>query len=439
MKKIIVAGAGHGGLTAAYNLADKGYDITVLELNKREDIGYDWHDAMDFSAFDESGVPRPSEDMYGYGLPTGFSNPSGTVNLKTPFEEGSSLLMDRKILVNYLVSKCEEKGVKFIFEAEAAAALTEGEKVVGIRYKKDGENIIGLCDLLIDAAGMNSLVRKSLPASCGIEKEFTAQDTFNVYRVYYENLTGETIDPPYTVKLFHMNRPGIDWIMTEKDKVDLLVGKFGMSGELSDKEIEDAIAEFKKQYPFIGDKVLRGGQRGIIPLRRMLPVIVCDSYAAVGDSAGMTTPLNGSGIVLSMKAGKILADTVIRAGEKELTKYVLWKYEYEYFQKLGKDLVMIDILKNFFTYITGEHVDFFLEKGILTEKELSFGNAGSSLEITPQYVAHVLSSCLPVVGLLPYLVKSLKFMPLIDTVAAQMPREYDKNKVDKWVKKYKAL
>ena len=36
MKKIIVAGAGHGGLTAAYNLAKNGFDVTVYEKNKRE-------------------------------------------------------------------------------------------------------------------------------------------------------------------------------------------------------------------------------------------------------------------------------------------------------------------------------------------------------------------------------------------------------------------
>ena len=40
----------------------------------------------------------------------------------------------------------------------------------------------------------------------------------------------------------------------------------------------------------------------------MLPMIVADGYAAVGDSAAMTIPLNGSGINLSMNAGKLLAD-----------------------------------------------------------------------------------------------------------------------------------
>ena len=37
-KKIIVAGAGHGGLTAAALLADKGFDVTVYERGEKGDL-----------------------------------------------------------------------------------------------------------------------------------------------------------------------------------------------------------------------------------------------------------------------------------------------------------------------------------------------------------------------------------------------------------------
>ena len=50
MKNILVAGAGHGGLSAAAILAKNGYNVTVLEKSRREDIGHDWHDAMDIPA-----------------------------------------------------------------------------------------------------------------------------------------------------------------------------------------------------------------------------------------------------------------------------------------------------------------------------------------------------------------------------------------------------
>lgn len=438
MKKIIVAGAGHGGLTASFHLASKGYDVTVIEKGSREQMGHDWHDSLDFSAFDDSGIPRPDEDMYTFNIPTAFTNPSQTVRLDIPYEKGKGIYMDRKVLIDYLLRLTEEKGVKFIFEAEVRAAITEGEKVVGIRYSKDGEDILALCDLLIDAAGIHSPARKSLPLSCKIQREIMPGEVFHVHRVYFENTTGEKLDPQYRINLFHMNKPGLDWVLTEEGFVDILVGKFGMSGKLTQTEIDEAITSFKNQYSFIGDKVLRGGQTEEIPLTRMLPMIVCDGYALVGDSAGMTVPLNGCGIVLSMVAGKILADTVIAAGEKYLSRAILWQYEYEYFQKYGKDLIMIDILKNFFTCITGEQVDYFLEKEILTAKELDF-NSSEGLEINPEYIRRFMTAMLPMVGLVPSIVKTLKFMPFIETVAKQMPKTYNEDKVDKWIRKYKAL
>ena len=42
--------------------------------------------------------------------------------------------------------------------------------------------------------------------------------------------------------------------------------------------------------------MLHGGQFRVIPVRRPLTLLVGDGYAAVGDSAFMTTPMNGMGI-----------------------------------------------------------------------------------------------------------------------------------------------
>ena len=49
MKRILVAGAGHGGLAAAALLAKNGFDVTVIERKKREEMGHDWEDRFTFS------------------------------------------------------------------------------------------------------------------------------------------------------------------------------------------------------------------------------------------------------------------------------------------------------------------------------------------------------------------------------------------------------
>ncbi len=436
MKKIIVAGAGHGGLTAAYNLAKNGFEVTVFEKNKREDLGHDWHDFINYDAFDKSGLERPC-DLLRPRVPSGFENPSSTVKLVLPKNsEDDGFMIDRKLLLSHLVEKCEQVGVEFNFDCEIKSAVLDGMKVTGISCKKGGEDFEEKGDMVIDACGMHSPLRKGLPPCFGIRQDFAPRETFYVYRVYLENLTGEIVEPQYLISLFHGGKPGIDWMLTEKNYVDILVGKFGTAGEFTDTEIEEAIAAYREKYPFIGTKVIRGDAREEIPLSRMLPLIVADGYALVGDSAGMTIPLNGSGIVLSMCAGKILADKIIGCENNPFAIENLWRYQYKYFQTLGKDLVMIDILKNFFTFCKGKDIDYFLEKKILTEEMLDFG---AGINIAPKQIFYIASVALPLIGLLPPLVDTLKSIPSIDSVADSMPDEYDKMAVEDWMEKYSKL
>ena len=49
MKKILVAGAGHGGLAAAALLAAQGYEVEVFEQKKRGELGHDWEDRFAFA------------------------------------------------------------------------------------------------------------------------------------------------------------------------------------------------------------------------------------------------------------------------------------------------------------------------------------------------------------------------------------------------------
>ena len=63
-KRIVVAGAGHGGIIAAYNLAKAGYDVSILEMKaKQSELGYDWEDTFDIKAFERANLPVASEGV----------------------------------------------------------------------------------------------------------------------------------------------------------------------------------------------------------------------------------------------------------------------------------------------------------------------------------------------------------------------------------------
>ncbi len=436
MKKILVAGAGHGGLVAAIHLARRGHDVTVVEKNARAAMGHDWHDWLEYSAFDGAGIARPPEDLCLKAVMQGFLNPSGTVELRHGYND-KAVIMDRKELIAYLLQLAEDAGVHLLFETTILAPLLEGAAVKGLVVQSSDALTRLECDLLIDSAGMRSPVRSTLPAIFGIDNMIDKRSVFHVWRAYYENLDGSINDPPYTIHLFHRNRPGIDWVITDKDYVDILVGKFSLAGDLTQADVEDALQAFRKQRPYIGEAIVRGGSFEEIPISRMLPLLVADGYAAIGDCAGMTVPLNGSGIILSMNAGKILAD-VVDAIDGPCTKAALWPYEYEYFMKHGKGLVMIDIIKTLFTYVKGEDIDYLTEKKILTSDQLGVAGGGS-MNVSARYILNLIVAGIPLLKLVPPAVRCFKTLPLVSRVCESMPKTYDEERVRRWIKRYRAL
>lgn len=441
MKKILVAGAGHGGISAAINLAKNGYDVTVIEKQKREEMGYDWEDALELSAFDFAEIPRPDESIYIKSHHMAYMSPNGKHIIRMPYDKGIGrrVHMERKGLTKHLLSEAEKAGVKLVFEKEIICPVIERNFVKGMKIKDGDEEVFLESDLLIDAAGLFSPIRRQLPASSGVLKDFEDRNIFNAYRVYFDNTTGAETDPPYNVTFFHMDKPGISWTIVDKNFVDIIVGKFKMKGALTQKEVDDSIADFRSRYPFIGTKVLRGGEKiESIPISRMVSKIVYNGYAAVGDSAGMTIPLSGSGLVLSIMAGKYLADCVRSIGDGEFTEKNLWKYEYNYFQDLGQNYLLLDIFKNFFTYISAKDLNYILKKKILTEQQFSVAD-GEPLVLPFKQMVHIVLNCGPMIKIVPHLFGALGSLPIIPIVAKTMPKEYDEKKFKKWEKFYLSL
>lgn len=439
MKKIIVAGAGHGGLSAAAILAKNGYDVTVYEKQTPDTIGHDWHDAMDIPAFRFADIPIPPEECFKRGLHMCYYNPKKTVKLNMDEGPGASssdgITIDRKFLIRYLSDHCKTCGVKFVYGADIRNALTEGTRVIGISAVIDGEEKEIFGDMIIDAAGMYSPLRSNLPDEFGIQKHFSDDDIIEIYRAYYENTDKYITDPNYSVFFFNCGKPGLDWVITEEDYIDVLIGKFG---NLSEEEIDTSLNDLRKHYPGMGETPIRGGHTARIPLAKTLPLIVADSYALVGDSAGMTVPLNGSGIDLSLQAGKLLASTIMSSERNGYKKEDLWKYQYRYFTLFGNDLVPISIMRRFFGVLKADDIDFFLEKGILTEKEIAM-SGGNFSGINASYIINKLSAAAPKINLLPSLAKTLSDMPKLPFISKSIPIEWDDKKIQNWIEKYSEL
>lgn len=427
MKKVIVAGAGIGGLSAAANLAENDFDVTVIEAKQRNELGYDWRDCIRKNIFEQSGIENPEPSNLEPHVKICFRNPNKSRKLVSLHEaDENTVSIDRQFLAEHLVAYAEKKGVKFVFGTKIMSAVVNGDRVVGVRT----ENEEIFCDLVIDSAGMNSPVRNSLPAESLVLCTTEKTDTLYVYRAFYERTSDEMAYPPFHFYFYHMDRKGIDWVITDKNYIDILVGGFE---PLTQEKIDEAVADFREEYPFMGEKILRGGQVATIPLGRTLPVIVCGGYAAVGDCAIMIEPLSGSGISHSMRGGKILADTVIGITDGDYSAENLWDYQYKYFKECAEKNLPDDILKGFLSGTTARELDYLIEKRILTEKEFS---GGSNIKLTVGDIMTKLFYLAIKPAVLVKIVKIGTSFLRVRGACSTMPEKYDRAKIMKWQKKY---
>ncbi len=423
MKKILVAGAGHGGLIAAAFLVEKGHDVTVFEKQNREDLGHDWEDRFTFSLLEKLGVGHIAEEEKRVCGDFAFVSPSKRtkVVIRNPIEKKSRIVW-RKPLIERLIRFCEEKGVRFVFGEEIFSAIVTGDAVVGIKTasgEKKG-------DLVIDACGAFSPVKGSLPVSFGIETKPRYGDLFYAWRAYFDKSEDVLPDAPCEIYLYHEKERGLSWLRTYEDCVDVLVGRIY---PIDDEKVKKQTDLFRVEHPWMGTNILHGGRYGVIPVRRSLALMVADGYAAVGDSAFMTTPMNGMGIDLSLLAGKLLSDVVCRA--ETCDKVSLWEYNRDYLRLYGGAAAKNEGLKNALLKMPGEGVDFLFDNAIVESSDLA--GAGQTTKFSAFLGKFIRGMRNPkyFFALLIGLIKGAKTAGLYK----RAPRDFDRNKIDKWIKR----
>lgn len=428
---IIIAGAGHAGLVAGAILAQNGFTVTVYEKKQEDELGHDWEDRFTFSLLtDILGISEDELDggIWRYRGDCAFLSPKQKTKVIIHYDgENRQKVMWRKPLIRLLLNNAKKHGVKFAFGTDIVAPIVENGRVTGIRTAQGDKN----GDLVIDCAGIFSPVRTNLPDSFGIEKTPRKGDIFYAYRAYFNKLNSycESI-APFEVYLYHEGEQGLSWHCTNKTTVDVLIGRIE---KLNDRKVEEMLEIFRKKRPWTGDKIEHGGDYGVIPVRRPLTKMVANGYAAAGDSAFMTTPMNGMGIDLSLLAGRLLAETLIKA--KDFSAQSLWAYNRDFHRLYGGDAAKNEGLKNSLLSMPSEGVDFLFDNAVIQSSDLA--GAGKNTKLSsllgkfirgmkqPEYFFTIIKG----------LIKGSKASRLYK----KAPENYNERQIAAWSKKIEAL
>lgn len=434
MARILVAGAGHGGLAAAIKLAREGFGVTVFEKSSRDAMGLPQKDVFDKNTFSCVDLPSPKKITVCKNQLTIVPLEKTTAPLTLPHSEDEAIIMERKVLINHLLQLAQKSGVDIQYDCAVIKPILLGSRVAGLETSRG--SFYG--DLIIDSCGVDSPVRNNLPGFMNVNREIKDFDVLYAYRAYFEKNKGvPEPETDYDILAKNDGTVGFSWVVTEDDCVDVLICRFS---PLTPNDVLDELQMISSEYPHMSKNFIRGGLYQKIPVCQPLGVLVADGYAAVGDSAFMTVSTKGSGITYSIKAGSMLADTVLNDTDGLYNTETLWEYQYRFFKEIGFSAARHALMKNLMTYFTAQEVNDLLKAGVFTTEDINqlmtnkfdnlFGVQGRAL----------IKEKIRLVRENPILKEKFSdfavWMGKLAVTETYFPNKYDRKDVQKWVNKY---
>ncbi|AUX09439.1 digeranylgeranylglycerophospholipid reductase [Halalkaliarchaeum desulfuricum] len=307
---VVIAGAGPAGAQCARDLANRGFDVVVLETEP------------------EDGFPRQSNKSTGGTFPsmlTAFGIPddvvmqfTDTVVIESPNEyfiqEQTGAVLEFADFKQFLVEDGQEAGAEYRFDARVSGPVMEDGEIVGVEYNGT-ETVYG--DVVIDATGPSAPLAKALGVSdlqrdhqaIGIEYELEGlqlghEGYADLHDAMMLRLDHEYAPGGYSW-IFHTGentaKVGVCYIQNESYQ------RYGDERRTVDGYLQhwiDTDPRFADAEPIEG-KQHRGSAHIQSPGE-----LSTDNFIAIGDTVPSIDPLWGEGIHKGMRSARAAAMTV---------------------------------------------------------------------------------------------------------------------------------
>lgn len=421
MTKIIVVGAGLGGLAFAYKYGGNA-EIKIYEKRSKEELGFPWHDSVKAETFTDLDIPLPKEGVCGK-KPFDIYSPSGKGYV--PQRQKTVSLgyeINRFSLINHFIDLASQKAtIKF---QEQVTKIEKGKVTFD-----DGRT--ESCDLIIDACGAFSPLRKYV---CEDEEDFepSSEDILYCYRAAYRIPEGGYVAERDAVYLKRIVS-AVSWCRTapESDCMDVFVSSLG--SPLTQEIIDEVEKDIRARHQVSFDVVFKRAER--LALRAPLSQMAFDGYAAVGDSAFSANPTNGCGIENALRSGAILAD-VLTAADNDFSIEKLWGYQVKFMREIGSDLLALDVFKRWIFKIPSEDVSWLFDSVIGEEIVKYLTEEKYEKSFNPKLFLSKIPVAFGRTDILSDGIKTLTTAGIAKGFAMLIPSNYDKKVVTSWKKRY---
>jgi len=181
--KILVVGAGPAGASLAIRLAEKGFEVILIERDKfpRQKLCGEFVSPECLEHFRELNV---LDEMFAVGgdriTETVFYAPNGkNVSVSSAWfnaEAQNALSISRAEMDFRLLERAKKVGVKVLEETQVVGLLSENERICGVKAKnKRAETFEIAADLTIDATGRANVLGKLAEKAKGSRSKVKGQ------------------------------------------------------------------------------------------------------------------------------------------------------------------------------------------------------------------------------------------------------------------------
>ncbi|MDR3345147.1 MAG: hypothetical protein LBT21_06125 [Oscillospiraceae bacterium] len=421
---ILILGGGIAGLALAGLIDGTKHRVVVLEQDSPEEFAkkWNWYDNLNVAELRRLGYGGVLPDSFPEQGKRTIASLSGKFKLRFRIERPLSYeQVSRQSLLANLREKARENA-NLRYDTQAEALLIESGRVAGI-ILPDGREI--RADLTIDCTGVSE-ISKPLPGGSFLAEE----DTMTVFRGIFPHEKKDTPPTMDCVAVRPLGTKGVSrYSLDAADKADIFISRVGLAEA---NWAEGLLSNLLKQQSAWDEPDVPAGNWGEykVPVRCPLTQMVFDGCALLGDSACMTSPFMGTGIVNALHGAKILAELINDGGGADMES--LWKYQVRYYREAAKNTWRTDIMKRWLLKIPDELLERVFSSRIVSQQDAERIYTGRFFSLTPPDLLRRGLQLLPHPKLMISVLSMFSHAIWAEECGRSIPEEYNEKRVAAW-------
>lgn len=325
----LIVGSGTAGVYLANLLSNRNYKVLVIEKDKEEDIskrldilhfGYD--------GYNKFGIPAPDEKSDEFEHHFLYSYSSSALDTFKKKNYNNIYAIHLPLMNKRMRDMACEVGTEFSYETSFKEIVYDDKnEIKGVIAIKDNKEFEIDANLVVDASGIPSVVRRNLKSPFMENFEIGPKDKFYVILKYvkYKDPKNETVDcqswPYFKCWIGPSTKGG---------------GIIGTGASTSFDFCKKMQAKYESKLPR-PEYDIDHYEYGATPYTRSPFSYVAPHFLCIGDSACMTNPLSGEGLTYHFGFIKDSIDIIDNALKKGTTIENLWPINVNYNRGFYKD------------------------------------------------------------------------------------------------------